>query len=602
MSLSLGNPIWLYSLLALVPLIVLYLIKPKPKNITIPSLMFILRTSGRNVINSFLRNLVSDLIFIIQFLIISLLAFSLADPILSMKQDVVSDNTIFVIDVSASSNVKEGPSTRFELGLNKIESLVSSRNTIILAKNFPELVLQDKGRRETLNFLRTLKPSHTPSNIGDAMAQAANLLKGKRGRVIVVSDFINTGGLSIDTAKGILESQGNHVDYINTINGKKNNIGFVKLDVNPDATIAFIKNFNNRDENVKVKINNDEKELLVKANSIELIAFKPEEGLTKLEILNKDDLDVDNKLYLKVPQKRLLKVLFITNDKKKSIYLASALKATGRVELEYTEPPIVKKGNYDLYVIDSVAKEHIVAGTYEELLQEIKKGSNLIVQAQENSDTLAYDSLLPVKLDFKSGNAVIKIDQINDITRNLDFGRVTSYFIADLKNNSVSLASAANSSVISLSSYGSGKIVYFGILNDASEFKTSPYYPIFWLDIIRFISNEERLKDVNIVTGNKLILNENVDIKTPSISFKSDNLAFNEAGLYKIGNKEVVANLLNEAESNINPKEVVGRKIDDFTFDPIKEQTEINLDEIIIYSVLALLFIELLLTKIRGEI
>lgn len=602
MPISLGNPIWLYSLLALVPLVILYLIKPKPRNLTIPSLMFILRTSGKNVINSFLRNLVTDLIFLIQLLIIGLLAFSLADPILSMKQDVVSDNTIFVIDVSASSDVKEGSSTRFELGLEKIESLVSNRNTVILAKNFPELVLQDKGRRETLNFLRTLKPGHTPSNIGDAMAQAANILKGKRGRVIVVSDFINTGGLSLDTAKGILESQGNRVDYINTIGEKRSNIGFVKLDVNPDATIAFIKNFNNKDENVKVKINSEEKELLIKAYSIELIAFKPEEGLTRLEILNKDDFDIDNKLYLKVPQKRLLKVLFITNDKKKSIYLASALKATGRVELEYTEPPIIKKGQYDIYVIDSIDKEHIVAGTYEELLQEIKKGSNLIVQAQENSDALGYDSLLPVKLDFKSGNAVIKIDQINDITRNLDFGRVTSYFIADLKNGSVSLASAANSSVIAISAYGSGKIVYFGVLNDASEFKTSPYYPIFWLDMIRFINNEDRIKDVNTITGNKLILNEPLDIKTPSIAFKSNNLAFNEVGLYKIGNKEIVANLLNEAESNINPKEVIGRKIEDYIFDPVKEQTELNLDKIIIYSALALLFIELLLTKIRGEI
>ncbi|MBI2673582.1 BatA domain-containing protein [Candidatus Woesearchaeota archaeon] len=602
MSIVLGNPVWSYAFLALVPLVILYLIKPKPKNLTIPSLMFILRTSGKNVINSFLRALVTDLIFIIQLLIIALLAFSLTDPILKIKQDVVSENAVFIIDVSASSNVNENPGTRFELGLKKIESLLGNRNTIILAKNFPETVLQDKGRRETLNFLRTLKPSHTPSNIGDAMAQAANLLQGRKGRVVVVSDFINTGGLVPETAKGILESQGNHVDYINTINERRSNIGFVKLDVTPESAIAFIKNFNNKDEDVRIKVNNDEKDIKIKANSVEPLAFKPNEGLTKIDIINEDDLLADNSLYLKMPSKKLLKVLFITNDRKKSIYLASALKATGRVEVGYTEPPIITKGKYDLYVIDSIDKEHVIKGIFEELLQEVKKGSNLIVQAQPDSDALGYDILLPVKLDFKSGSAGINVDLVNDITRNMDFGRVTSYFVSDLKNGSVSLASAANSSVIALSSYGSGKIVYFGILNDASEFKLSPYYPIFWLNMIRFVSGEERIKDVNAVTGSKLILNGQLDIKTPSASFRSDNLAFNEVGLYKIGDKEVVANLVNEDESNVNSKEVIGRKIEDFKFEPVEEQIDMNLDKILLYSVLALLFIELLLTKIRGEI
>ena len=113
-SFGIENQLGLYAFLSLIPLIILYLIRPKPKSMQIPSLMFFLKAKSNPEKRSFFRTFTRDLLMLLQILTLIFIAGSLASPYLITKQDVVSDNIILVLDASASSKVHETYGTRFE--------------------------------------------------------------------------------------------------------------------------------------------------------------------------------------------------------------------------------------------------------------------------------------------------------------------------------------------------------------------------------------------------------------------------------------------------------------------------------------------------------
>ena len=135
MALGFENSIGLLALLSLIPLIILYLIKPKPKEIQVPSLMFFIKLAGSNIKSSFLRNILRDWLFILQFLAILLLALTFAEPYIAYEKEVIGENLAIVVDVSASSQVKENGKTRFDLAIDNTEKVLGNKNNLILAKS-----------------------------------------------------------------------------------------------------------------------------------------------------------------------------------------------------------------------------------------------------------------------------------------------------------------------------------------------------------------------------------------------------------------------------------------------------------------------------------
>ena len=128
---SVENPYGIYSLLSIIPFIILYLIKPKPKIMTIPSLMFLIKMSGANKITSFFKQLIKDWLFFLQLLAILLSILIISQPALTYLHDITSSNTIIVLDVSASMQTREVDSTKAYRIINQIRrlSFISRRNT-----------------------------------------------------------------------------------------------------------------------------------------------------------------------------------------------------------------------------------------------------------------------------------------------------------------------------------------------------------------------------------------------------------------------------------------------------------------------------------------
>ncbi len=207
---SFGNPSGLWALLGLVPLIILYLIRPRPKQVQIPSLMFFLKSTGTRKLSSFLRHFTKDWLFLIQLFALLALSLTFSEPVTKYQHDITASNTVIVLDASASSQTQEGIRTRFALEVAEAKKVLGQKNTVILAKDAPFLALKDATPEETTRFLNALSPKSTVSRIGEAVILAGETIP--EGRVVVISDFINTAGQDPEIAKKVLESKGLVVD------------------------------------------------------------------------------------------------------------------------------------------------------------------------------------------------------------------------------------------------------------------------------------------------------------------------------------------------------------------------------------------------------
>src|SRR3989344_427637 len=113
--LFIGNELGLYALLALIPLLLIYLLA-----------------------------------------LLALIGVILS-PFFWYNHDVTSQNTVIVIDASASSQVQEGTTTRFEIARSRAKDLLSSHNTVILAKEVPLIGIRDANSIETREYLDSIR-------------------------------------------------------------------------------------------------------------------------------------------------------------------------------------------------------------------------------------------------------------------------------------------------------------------------------------------------------------------------------------------------------------------------------------------------------------
>ncbi|PIN81280.1 hypothetical protein COV11_02270 [Candidatus Woesearchaeota archaeon CG10_big_fil_rev_8_21_14_0_10_30_7] len=602
---TLQNLWGLYALLSLIPLILLYLIKPKPKLLDIPSLMFFLKSMGANKITSFLKQFTKDWLFIIQLLVLLFMTLILLTPIIEYFHDVSAAHTVFVLDVSASMQTKEQGGTRFDLMIRKAKELAGSRNTVILAKYYTKVDLRNQGKSTTIDYLNILRPTDSSTRLGDAIMAAGSILEQtnkKEGRIIVISDFINTEGQEPLTAKSVLQSKGMIVDFINVAStDKKDNVGFVKLIVDEKSSVAYVKNFNEYQKTVTLTINDLTKELKLGPEQVEPFSFQTIGGVTKIEITPKDDLEIDNIAYLSAPQELKSKALVITNNE--SIFLTNALKSTGLLDVTITNPPIIPSGDYDLYFLHDINQREILTGTFEDLKTKIENGASLILHAQNDLNTIDFKNLinLPILEKIRTTKE-LTIQQINRFTKNIDFGKVEHYWMLGSNNEIKPFVTVENTTIIGMQSLGKGKIIYYGILEQASDFKFSPGYPIFWTEIAKFLLEKQDINQLNHPTRNFLSFLKPQEVKTPSgRKLVTQTLLLEEAGIYQLPGQYVATNLLDERESNINAeKSATQKSTEEYEIKAVREKREYDIDPLLIILLILTVIGEIVYIKIRG--
>ena len=453
------RPLGLWALTAVAVFIVLYLRRPKPQEKIIPSLMFIIKDDKRSRQYSFFQKLLANLLFLIQLLSIMGLALIAAAPSVKLEYDVTLENTVVILDVSASMQAKEKGISRFDIALKEAKKVLSGRNSIIMAENAPLIALENENSEIALDTLSKIKPRSTTTNIGDALLLAKDILGDKPGRIIVFSDFVATEGPDIEVVKAALSSENKLIDFVDVSN-KAKNTGIIRLEVGKYNTKVYVKNFNNEPVQKAIKIMKDSKVITqtsvrIAPNSVENFIFDTPAGISKVELDPKDDLEADDIAYVATPSKTKINVLLVTNEKEKS-NLELALESAKDIGLSVVRPPVltittekekIEPYKQDAIILYKIRKNEIVPGTFEDMEEYAKKGGNLIIAAQDDLKEFNMRNLNIVELKSKVDKPTkVCVEAINQITKQFEkercFTTTSSYFSAEAKKGTIVFASA----------------------------------------------------------------------------------------------------------------------------------------------------------------
>ena len=239
-TLPFHRPIGLLALIAVAVFVILYLRRPKPQDKIIPSLMFIMQDNKRSRQYSFLQKLMTNLLFLLQLLSILGLAAVAAAPYMKLNYDVTLENTVIILDVSASMQAKENGVSRFDKALEQAKKSLSGRNSIIMAEATPLIALEGESTEVALQVLAKIKPRATSTNLGDALLLAKDILGDSPGRIIVFSDFLPTEGPDIEVVRTAISADDKLVDFADVSNNAKN-AGITRLEVGKYTTKVYIK-------------------------------------------------------------------------------------------------------------------------------------------------------------------------------------------------------------------------------------------------------------------------------------------------------------------------------------------------------------------------
>ncbi|MBS3096035.1 BatA and WFA domain-containing protein [Candidatus Woesearchaeota archaeon] len=614
------RPFGLWALIAVAVFIILYLRRPKPQEKIIPSLMFIMQDAKRSKQYAFFQKLMTNLLFLLQLLSILGLALVAAAPFVKLKYDVTSENTVIILDVSASMQAKENGISRFDKALEQAKKVLSGRNSIIMAENLPLIVLENENTEIALDVLSKIKPRATTTNLGDALLLAKDILADKPGRIIVFSDFLATEGPDVEVVKTAIMSEEKVINFADMSNNAKNT-GITRLEVGKYNTKVYVKNFNKEPVQRAIRIVRDNKvitetKVTIAPNSIENFIFDTPAGISRVELEPKDDMAADDAAYVATPPKIKNSVLLVTNEREKT-NMELALEAAKDIELNVVRPPVmtinskkekIEPYKHDVIILYKINKNQLVPGTFEDIEDYADKGGNVIIAAQDDLKDFNMRSLPVVELKSKLNKPTkVCVETINQITKQFEkercFTATSSYFGAEAKKGTVTFASADDKTPLIV--YGEkkkGKVVYYGIMDDTSDFRTLPSYPIFWNSLINFMAGAEDIKDFNYRTGKIVTISEQ-KVKTPSSSLTASKLLMDEVGIYEFDSRKFAVNLLDEKESDISlPSRVETIKEREKLLERESREHDFNLEFAILAIVFLLMLTEFFYIKRRGDI
>ncbi|MGM5484714.1 MAG: DUF7408 domain-containing protein [Nanobdellota archaeon] len=540
-----------YVFLSLLIVLIFYLIRPKPKEKTIPSLMFFMDRKKKSKLNAFFRKLFRDPLMIFHLIIIALICFAFLLPFVSYDKEVTAGHTVMVMDVSASM---EGNMNEM---IKDAKGDVEGRTSVVLARDYPSRYIINESSEKAKKRISDISPTHMGTDLISALEEAKSL-SGENGRIIVYSDFQSKGDVVGNI--NLMDSDGFEVGVRSYNNDE--NVGFIDYEYDNDVLDLYLKNFGEESKTVTV----NENSLEIRPDSVEKISLEPEKGKRKIVIEEKDDIPADDEFYINIPVDRKLDVLLLTNDK--DTYLYDFFSSSPSIDLDVVSPPSFPGIDHDVVVIDSVKESYLLTKIKDSIKAYVQEGGALVVTQKLMED------FLPVS--FEAGRvdkSTAEVEMDTSITRDLVFPRIKDFRKTSPSDSSATIVSASGNPVISYWSQGDGKVMYYGIPEENNEFRITAGFPLFWHRSLKFLSSFNDFDKLNRETG------------------EYETTGFHD---------DVAVNLLDSEESKVGgkdiEKEIGGLK------GLSTEEREFNLNLVVIPLTIIFMISEIIFLRRRGDL
>lgn len=308
------NPAALYSFFLLPLLLIPYLIKRRPRRLVFSSLLLLRDFSSRSLGRPWGR-LYLPPIFFLQLLLLILLIFALAEPVLSVRPLKVA----VILDNSASMQALEGQKSRFELAQEQARALLrdlSARAQVDLYHTVPRL---EQVRGEALTpsaaatLIATLKPydlGEPPGSYGEELSRLAKE-KGYE-RIFFLTDHPVRGQGGLIRALSVGRPQENLA--ITSFELTRPSFVSTQLEARVEVT-----SFSSREEKVKVLLKGGGKILSTRMHTVAarksvVASFEgfPAYPAYEAELEISDGLALDNHRYAVAPLSKGLEILGIS--------------------------------------------------------------------------------------------------------------------------------------------------------------------------------------------------------------------------------------------------------------------------------------------------
>lgn len=320
------NPLGLLALLGIIPIIILYLTRPEPEKKVMPSMQFFQQKERQSKLQKALKMLKTNLILLINILVIGFIALGLAGLYL---EGAGSEETVIIYDTSASMQEEHAEA------VSTVLSRASTDNTVIVAGESIE-VFEGLNRQAAADIVRDNEPGYYRADMAAAVQQA----RSYDGSVLLLSN-LDVDSSTIDQYRDLGADRGlEQIDYTT-----ENRWGFVDVGQN----YVEIRNYKNSNFGLSLSVNSESQELGLEPRETKRVEIELEEGENILELPN-DGFTPDNTVYIYNPEDQAVEVEYHGVENR---FIDTALDVIETVEKsEEGEVVILNEENSQIYNSD----------------------------------------------------------------------------------------------------------------------------------------------------------------------------------------------------------------------------------------------------------
>ena len=507
------SPLGLLGLLALIPLAIFYLVKPKPEEKVMPSMRFFQQQEGNDKLRQSLRKILRNLVLLLHIVTVIVFALAFAQPFINSFEQ--PQNSVIILDTSASMQ------NNMQQAENFIEQHLGSQNTLILADSDAKVKLEKASASRVSQALERIKAVETQTDIVSALETARNY----EGRLVVASDLDQT----VDDRKitDVLQTQVGRPVSIMQIE-EKNKWGITELRIRENKTEATIQNFGETQKTISVTKDGNTRKTTLSSGESTVANFDNKPGKNTIR-LPEDNMKADNTANYVIPDTDKISIAYSGSQ---NSYLNTAIRLISNTELVQGQDAIE---NSDVVVLTGeIADEDISS----QVKQKVQAGGSAVVFR----DSRALSNIFEMNTTYDKRNASV------DITypQRISLGSTELLDRGTSGGESISMPAEA----LKIHEYGEGKILAYNI--DEKEFRTNFLYPVFWKSVFSRLSEKPSLQELNVRTGEEI---EAESFEAPDGSRYEGKTEVNQTGFYSSGSAVYAANLLSQDESSPDGEE-----------------------------------------------
>ena len=540
------TPVGLAALAAAIPVLLLYLRKPDPTNVEFPAVEFLLGDRDERRRQPALRRLRRNALLLIQLLAVTVLAVSLATPYVPVSEQRALEETVVVVDRSASMATQTDGSTRFDRALAAAKEEVSDETSVVVSGAETRVSARRVPAAAARATLDDLRVTGAPGDLSTAV-ERATAVAGEDARIVVLSDFADTDWR---TAVAAARARDHSVSLRQFAGGGAANVGVVARSFSNGTISVRVKNFGDARAERRIELGDASRSLTLGPGDAARATLPVPTGGGTLRLTPGDSFAVDDTVAVAAPDEPSVDVLVLTNRENRP--LVTALSVIRETDVTVKHPPASVSESYDVVVFGGVEPGRLLDGTRQVARDTLSNGGGVVIQAQSNLSGVGYGDLLPVEPNGSAATPALARPSKHPVTEDVTFPAPASYVEAELRTGRALLRTVNGTPLLATADAGNGQVFYYGYPANDSAFARNYRYPVFWKRAVFELTDRRPLVETNRRTGERIGFGEATTVETPSGSRETADIELRQVGFYDGAGERYGTSLSSVEESNVS--------------------------------------------------